>query len=328
MRGWRALGLFWSAVIVSGAASIAALQIVGPPGSVESAAALASVPQAAAVTEQRHAPQAAEPSVKQASSVTPTPVTSKSAPPAPDIREQAPFRAFARATDPTDKRPKLALLVIGVGLSESDSRLAIDTLPPAVTMGVSPYAYEPEVVTAAARARGHEYVVTLPMESQGYPLNDSGPRALLSGAEPADNTRNLEWVLSRIDGAVGVTGASDGLRGERFASAPHLIGPVLETLDKKGLMYIDPRPDAVVSGTAVAVTTILDDPPVRASVQNRLAELEQRARDGKPALGLAGPLRPAIVEQIANWARGLDGRGVDLVPVSSLVSATARLENH
>ena len=64
------------------------------------------------------------------------------------------------------------------------------------------------------------------MESQGYPLNDSGPHALLTGADPAVNDRNLEWVLSRMQGEVGLTGASDGLRGERFANATELMGHV------------------------------------------------------------------------------------------------------
>ena len=230
-----------------------------------------------------------------------------------------PMQVYTPLVNTADTRPKVAIVLVGIGLSDAESWIAINTLPPAVTLGVSPYSRNPDPLLAEARAHGHEFLVTLPMESQGYPLNDSGPRALLTGADPADNARNLEWVLSRIDGAAGVTGGSDGLRGERFANSPATFSDVLKEIERRGLLYVDPRPDASVAGAAVDVSTVLDDPPVRASIDAKLAELEQRARDGKSAVGLAGPLRPVTVERIANWARGLDSRGINLVPVTAML---------
>ena len=229
------------------------------------------------------------------------------------------MQVYTPPVDTADTRPRVAIVLVGIGLSDAESWIAINTLPSAVTLGVSPYSQNPDPLLAEARAHGHEFLVTLPMESQGYPLNDSGPRALLTGADPADNAHNLEWVLSRIDGAAGVTGASDGLRGERFANSPATFSEVLKEIASRGLLYVDPRPDTPVTGAVVDVSTVLDDPPIRASIDAKLAELEQRARDGKSAVGLAGPLRPVTVDRIANWARGLDGRGIDLVPVSALL---------
>ena len=234
-----------------------------------------------------------------------------------------PMQAYAPYVDPADKRPKIAFLLVGIGQSDTESRAAIETLPPGVTLGMSPYTPEAGPLLADARTHGHETLVTLPMESQGYPLNDSGPHALLTGADPADNARNLEWVLSRIPGAAGVTGASDGLRGERYAGSTVLFGPVLQEIASRGLLYVDPRVGAAVTGAAVAVTSVVDEPPLRAAIDAKLAALEQAARDGKPALGLAGPLRPVTVDRIASWARGLDGRGVALVPVTALLAQGA-----
>jgi len=209
------------------------------------------------------------------------------------------------------------MLIVGFGLADADSRSAIDALPGAITLGFSPYAPNPVPLLSAARAHGHEYLVSLPMESQGYPLNDSGPHALLTGADPAVNERNLEWTLSRMQGEVGLTGASDGLRGERFASAPALFAVVRGEMAERGLLYVDPRPGAVTPGDQ-AVTLVVDDPANRGDIDAKLAELEQHARDTGAALGLAGPLRPVTVERIAAWAHGLDARGIDLVPVSAL----------
>ena len=235
------------------------------------------------------------------------------------------MHVYARPFDAADKRPRLAMLVTGFGLSDADSRAAIDSLPPAVSIGVSPYSHEPEPLLAAARARGHEYFVTVPMESQGYPLNNSGVHALMTGVDPADNDRNLEWILSRMQGEVGLTGASDGLRGERFAAAPGAIGPVLKELTERGLMYVDPRPgaSAVLTGPVVTVTLAVDDIQDPAAIDARLQDLEKRARDGDGVVGLAGRVRPVTVDRIATWARGLEARGVVLVPVSAFLPRSA-----
>jgi polysaccharide deacetylase 2 family uncharacterized protein YibQ len=228
------------------------------------------------------------------------------------------LRAYAAPYNTADKRPRVAMLVVGFGLSTADSTNAIATLPSAVTLGVSPYAHDIDALLADARLHGHEYLVTLPMESQGYPLNDSGPRALLTSADPVANARNLEWVLSRVQGEIGVTGASDGLRGERFAAAETAFSSVRTEIGDRGLLYVDPRPGAATMGQALAVSTVVDDVPRQADIDANLAKLEQQARDTGRAIGLAGPIRPVTIERIAAWARGLDSRGIALVPVSAL----------
>ncbi len=231
------------------------------------------------------------------------------------------MHVYARAYDPADKRPRIAMVVVGFGLSDSQSKSALDLLPPAITVGISPYTHDRTDMPTAARVAGHEFLLTLPMESQGYPLNDSGPRALLTGADQSDNDRNLEWALSRIQGEVGVTGASDGLLGERYAAAASQWLGVRDELTARGLLYVDPRPGVPVSGAAVDVDAVVDDPPDRDTIDAKLAKLEEQARDRGVAVGLAERVRPVTVERIAAWARGLDGRGIDLVPVSALVHA-------
>ena len=229
------------------------------------------------------------------------------------------MRTYARSYDPADRRPRIAMVVVGFGLATADSKAALAMLPPAITIGISPYAREPIAVTAAARATGHEFLVTLPMESQGYPLNNSGYRALLSAADPADNARNFEWIMSRMQGEVGVTAASDGMLGERYAQMPALFSPVRDQIAARGLLYVDPRPGVAVSGAAVDVTMVVDDPPDQDKVDAKLALLEQKARDAGVAVGLVERMRPQTVERVTAWARALDGRGINLVPVSALV---------
>jgi len=228
---------------------------------------------------------------------------------------------YRRPTPLPGTRPRIALVLAGIGLATADSRAAIDTLPGAVTLAFSAYTPNPEVLMESARAHGHEVLASLPMEASGYPLNDAGPHSLLTGKTPLANRENLEWAMSRLQGYVGVTGASDGLRGERFAEQGSSFGLVLDEVARRGLFYIDPRPGAPPPhGAGRSVDVVVDDPATRADIEAKLATLERMARERGSALGLAGPLRPVTIERIAAWAQDVEARGYELVPVSALVT--------
>ncbi len=239
-----------------------------------------------------------------------------------------PMRAYAAHVAAPAGAPRIAILLAGIGLSETDSADAIEHLPAAVSLAVSPYASHAEPLLAAARARGHEFLISIPMEPQGYPLNDEGPEALLTSAPPALNMRRLEWTLSRIAGYAGATGALDGMRGERFSASHAMLGQVEDVLARRGLFYIDPRAGRTprrVAGRGADI--VIDEPGVRPEIEAKLAALERLAHDRGSALGLAGLPRPVTIERLAAWAATLAGRGFALVPVSALVTAAPAERN-
>ncbi len=236
---------------------------------------------------------------------------------------------FTRGNDP---HPRAAILVSGVGMNEADSLAAIELLPLAVSLAISPYAARPERVLEEARARGHEFMVSIPMEPQGFPLNDPGNRALLTGATLATNAQRLEWSLTRFTGYVGATGALGDLRGERFAASLDQMAPVLDTLADRGLLYIDPRPNVTrlagsptQRGTIRHVDLVLDDPPGRTEIDAKLAKLEILAKDRGSALALAGRPSPILIDRINAWAATLATRGVVLAPASVVVQTPVAL---
>jgi polysaccharide deacetylase 2 family uncharacterized protein YibQ len=243
----------------------------------------------------------------------------------PDRRSsiQAYAADFPQASDP---RPRVGILVSGLGMNEADSLAAVELLPPMVSLAISPYAGRPDRVIDEARARGHEFMVSIPMEPQGFPLNDPGNRALLTGATLATNAQRLEWSLTRFAGYVGATGALGDLRGERFAASPDQMAPMLDTLADRGLLYIDPRPNVTrlagaptQRGTIRAVDLVLDDPAGRAEIDAKLAQLVALAKDRGSAMALAGRPSPILIDRIIAWTSGLAGRGVVLAPVSAIV---------
>ena len=124
---------------------------------------------------------------------------------------------YARPTNADASRPRVAILIRGLGLSQSATQTAIDTLPPEITLSFVPYPKDLQSWVNKARAAGHEVMLELPMEPYDYPDNDPGPSTLLTGLEPDENTKRLEWLLSRFTGYVGVTkvsahGIRQGLR--------------------------------------------------------------------------------------------------------------------
>lgn len=327
LGGWQGLGLFWVVVLGGFATTAGVLQALGPPAAPKSQKEAAHRPPP-------HTPPPSAPPANPDQIAAPVAALlepSKLYPPAMLPRIAADGRVsrkvYARAVDQTDRRPKVAIVINGFGMSEAESRAAILALPGPVSLSFSPYSAHPDGLLELSRRTGHEMMISLPLEPQGYPLNDAGSKSLLSGATPQQNAANLEWSLSRMEGYVGAIGAIDAMRGERFADISSNLRVVLDELQQRGLLYIDPRmgksTDKLAEVPGRAIDAVIDDPQARAEIEAKLAGLERTAREKGSAIGFAGPLRPVTVERIAAWAKGLGDRGIALVPVSALLNGQA-----
>lgn len=237
-----------------------------------------------------------------------------------------PMQVYAAGFDPSNRQPRIAILLAGYGLSEADSTRAARVLPGGVSFAVSPYGAALAPALTAARSAQHEYLLSIPMEPQGYPLNDPGNQGLMTNTGRAENMKRLLWSMSRFGGYVGVTGALGDLRGERFAGLSDQMEPVLRQVARRGLLYVDPRPGQTppsqVWGRIPDV--IVDEPATPQAIDARLAELESIARERGSAMGLAGAPRPVTVDRIATWAESLAAKGLVLAPVSAVVQPPSR----
>ena len=231
------------------------------------------------------------------------------------------IRAYAGQFDRQDTRPRVGIIVADIGISNAQTEDAIRRLPPAVTFTISPYAPRAAQVAERLRAKGAETLIGLPLEPAGYPLNDPGNRALLTGRSAPENMANLEWVLSRFPGYVGAIGVVGGMRGERFASMEQSYLALQESLRNRGLLFVDARPGVAGPGRAWgrSVDVILDEPATRTEIERRLVELETIAKARGSALGLAHAATPVVVDRVAAWVAGLDRRGLVLAPISVLI---------
>ncbi len=221
--------------------------------------------------------------------------------------------------------PKVALLIGGMGLNESLTRTAINRLPPEVSLGFAPYGENLQQQANDARSRGHELYIHLPMEPFGYPSIDPGPRTLLTSVPSQKNLDSLHWHLSRFAGYAGVT----NYLGAQFASNNDAITPVLKELGQRGLIYVDDGSKGLSRATQLAgilglnarsAVVSLDGDGSPASVLAALQKLEAQARHSGIAIATGSGL-PVTIEAIDQWAQGLAGRNILLVPVSAAFAA-------
>jgi hypothetical protein len=231
------------------------------------------------------------------------------------------IRAYAGQFDRQDTRARIGVIVADIGISNAQTEDAIRRLPPAVTFAISPYAPRAAQVAERLRAKGSETLIGLPLEPAGYPLNDPGNRALLTGRSAPENMANLEWILSRFPGYVGTIGVVGGMRGERFAAMEQSYLALQESVRNRGLLFVDARPGVAGPGRAWgrSVDVILDEPATRTEIERRLGELETIAKARGSALGLAHAATPVVVDRLVAWSAGLERRGLVLAPISVLI---------
>ena len=175
-----------------------------------------------------------------ASAETPDPANEQQVaiPTIPPALEQLPtWERYRQPFNMDDKRPRIAVVLTGLGLSDGATQAAIDQLPAAVTLSFSPYARDLERWIALARSRGHEVMLDLPMEPATFPNEDPGPQGLLVGLSAEENLNRLDWVLSRGSAYVGLAGA----RGSRFTASRDSVEPVLREVKDRGLIFLDRR---------------------------------------------------------------------------------------
>lgn len=244
------------------------------------------------------------------------------------IDGRPPMSAYAGGFDPSTLRPRVSVLLAGIGTTEADSMAAIKTLPGGITLAIAPYVTDISRLLGVARLNEHEYLLSLPMEPQGYPVNDPDDRvALMTSLAPAENLARLHAILGRITGYAGVTDALGSMHGERLAALPDQFDGVLEEVAARGLLFVDarvgqPRLPHVWNRSA---DVVLDDDPLNAaSLDQRLDALTHLALDKGSALAVVSAPRPVTVERLAAWANTLASKGLALAPVSALVLPPAK----
>lgn len=238
-----------------------------------------------------------------------------------------PFDAYARPWSGA-RGARVAIVVGGLGLSQTGTQSAIERLPGEVTLAFAPHGHSLDRWMQAARRGGHEIVLQLPLEPFDYPRVDPGRDTLTVSADPEENTDRLLRTLARITNYVGVM----NYMGGRFTSDEAVMSPLMAELGRRGLMYLDDGSsarsiaDRLAPGNGApyaAAHATVDANRDRASILERLDDLERVARAQGYAIG-TGSAFDVTIDTITSWVAEARRRGVEIVPVSALANDPGR----
>ena len=253
----------------------------------------------------------------------PTAEQTAALPRAPSLEGMPMWRRNSQPFDARDERPRIAVVLTGLGLSSAATEAAIKQLPPAVTLSFTPYSRKLNQWIALARVNGHEVMLDLPMEPTSYPNDDPGPQALLTALSSRQNLDRLRWTLDRATGYVGVA----TIMGSRFTASKNHLEPILTALKNRGLLFLDNRSsDQSIAGqlaTKIGVPRAINDRALdraqasRVAVDARLVQLEGIALAGGAAVAMGRPY-PVTIERLREWTREVESRGFVLAPISAV----------
>jgi uncharacterized protein len=246
--------------------------------------------------------------------------------PPPDALFTAPApEAVAPVAEKPKGEPVVALVITGLGLASTATTRAIEDMPPEVALAFSAYGNLAEGITSAKKA-GHEALALLPMEPTGYPRLDPGPKTLLARATDEENAKMLDKLLrdaANADGAMNDMGSALLVNREKLL-------PLLRDMKRAGVLFVE-QGGALAAAAAAdtglpylsADINIDADGATESDVSQKLIDLERIAREKGHAIGVASPY-PVTFNMVKVWLKGLESRGVRLVPLSGVREAVAR----
>jgi len=236
--------------------------------------------------------------------------------------------AWVRYAVPAPKasgQPMIAVVIDDLGVDRKRSERVVELRAP-LTLAWMTYADNLPQITQAARRRGHELMVHVPMQPQGESY-DPGPDVLEVNIHPEENRRRLAWGLDRFEGFVGI----NNHMGSRYTADRTGMRVVMEEVKRRGLLFLDSVTTEKSVGAEMARrygvpfsarNVFLDNDQSVAAIRAQLAKVEAQARKSGSAIAIGHP-HDATIEALSAWLPSLEARGFLLVPVTAIVRAQA-----
>jgi polysaccharide deacetylase 2 family uncharacterized protein YibQ len=229
---------------------------------------------------------------------------------------------------PEDRLPLVALIVDDIGHDRAAARPFIDMEAP-LTLSVLPHGPFSRQLAVAARAKGHEIMLHLPMEPIEFPATNPGPGALLlqMGEEQLVDQLNVD-----LDLIPGVKGVNNHMGSALSESSGHMR-QIFSVLRERGLYYIDSRttsktvarPSARLLQLPFAERDIfIDHFQEERFIRGQLEKLIERAKRQGFAVGIAHPY--PVTHKVLSQFMPVLKQTVELVPASMVVEAATLAE--
>ncbi|MDO9416724.1 divergent polysaccharide deacetylase family protein [Pararhizobium sp.] len=219
---------------------------------------------------------------------------------------------------------RIAIVVGGLGLSQTGTQRAIRELPEEITLGFAASGNSLQRWMQQARQGGHEILLQIPFEPFDYPDNNPGPNTLRVGLDAKQNLSQLHQSMAEITNYTGIM----NFLGGRFLSDADALEPVMRDLSKRGLLFLDDGTSAQsLTGTLASTLrvphafgdVVLDGQINKTAILTKLDELERIALRKGTAIGTASAFDESV-DAIAEWSAEAAKRGIEIVGVSAAVN--------
>ena len=234
--------------------------------------------------------------------------------PAPLIKAGSPALSYQAGT--------VAIIVddMGSSLKEANELLSIG-IP--ITFSIIPGLQKAKGVAEAAKASGHDVMVHIPMEPQGYPNQKLEANGLLVAYSEEEIVSRSEMLLAAVPDAVG----ANNHMGSRFTESEEKMSPVLGVLKKHGLFFIDSRTSPRSKGfelshkmglKSATRNVFLDNEQDVAAIKKQLNSAALMARKKGGVIAICHP-HPATIAALKEAVPELQKTGIRFVPAGKLV---------
>lgn len=219
-------------------------------------------------------------------------------------------------------KPRVVLIIDDMGLDVKHSHQAMD-LPGPLTMSFMPYAKNLRAQTSYAISKGHELMVHVPMQPENAKL-DAGPKVLKVEQSPEQFLQILDNDLKSFGGYVGI----NNHMGSKMTQDRDGMARLMTELKKRGLLFVDSKTigtsvaadEAKKAGVPFTVREVfVDDEETNKAIEGSLEHIEKLALTKGLAVAIAHP-RAETVEALKAWLPTLKAKGIELVPVSAVVT--------
>jgi uncharacterized protein len=217
---------------------------------------------------------------------------------------------------------KIAIVIDDMGPDMKGGEKAI-LLPAPITLSFLPYAVRAREQAKEARDRGHEILLHMPMEPMGR--EPPGPGALMVDLPLSELKERLDDALATLTGYDGI----NNHMGSKFTTYAEGMEMVVDDLMERRLFFLDSRTSSQSVGLKIARQkglpainrdVFLDDDPAPEAILKQLELAEHIARRKGYAVAIGHP-HLSTIEVLSAWAAEAPKRGIQIVPLKSLVKA-------
>jgi polysaccharide deacetylase 2 family uncharacterized protein YibQ len=221
----------------------------------------------------------------------------------------------------TRELPKVAIIIDDLGYDKKMAQKFLE-LDVVLTFSVLPHSPYTKHIVRAARSKGLDVMLHLPMEPNEYPGFNPGPGALLMSMSPDELINQLK---KNIDDIPDVRGVNNHM-GSKMTTDADRIYQIFTVLKQRGLFFIDSRStDQTLCKPSARLFQIpfgerdvfIDHIQKPEFIRKQLQHLIHIARGRGEAIGIAHPSKTTL--KILREELPYLQENVELVPVSQMV---------